>query len=144
MKKSLFLIIAVAGLLAGAGLEAKKGWGGHHGGHRGWRHRGHGFRHGGWGRHHGGRWWRRGGWGWGGGFGISVAPDYYGPDVVYIDDPYNWYFSKYPRASWDAYVAWLEANSYRFRRPWKYYYGPRYHRRWRARPRVGFGIGFGF
>lgn len=138
MKKSMLVIVAAAGLLAAAGLEAKGGHhgGGHHGG--GWGHRGghRGWRHGGWGR---------GGWGWGPGigFGISVGAPAYGPDVVYLDDPYNWYWNANPNATWDSYGAWLEANSYRLRRPWRYYYGPRFQRRWRARPSVGFGIGFG-
>ena len=140
-KKGLFIaLFALAALLAGSALEARRG--GHRGGRRGGRH----------GRHHGGRrhggWGRRGyGWGSGLGFGISFgSPGYYGrgPVVDYLDDPYEWYWNRYPRASWDAYRGWLESNSYRFRRPWRSYYGPRYHRRWRARPRVGFGVGFGF
>ncbi len=133
MKKSLLLIIVVAGLLAGFGLEARRG-GGRRGGHRGGRH--HGRRHGGWGRR-----------GWGGvGFGLSIGgPRYYdSAPVVYLDDPYDWYWNRNPRASWDSYGRWLEGNSYRIRRPWKSYYGSGYRRRWRARPRVGFGIGVGF
>lgn len=138
MKKSLLLSIAVTALLAGFGLRAVGGHG--HGGHGHGGHHGHG----GWG--HGG--WRHHGWGWGGprvGFGISVGgPGYVGTPVVdYLDDPYEWYWSRYPRTSWDAYQAWLETNAYRFRRPWSYYRGPGYYRRWKARPSIGFGIGFG-
>ena len=136
MKKSLLLIIVVAGLLASFGLEARRG-GGRRGGHRGGRH--HGRRHGGWGRR-----------GWGG-FGISIGggPGYYGgyygrpAPVVYLDDPYEAYWSRNPRASWDSYVRWLELNSYRIRGPWKRYYGGGYRRRWSARPGISFGVGFG-
>lgn len=134
MKKSLLSIVAIAGLLAtGVELQARHGGGGHHGG----GHHGGGWRHGG---HRGGH----RGWGWGPsvGFGVSLgAPAY--DEVAYIDDPYDWYWSRNPRATWDAYGAWLETNSYRLRRPWGYYHGPRYQRRWKSRPSIGFGIGFG-
>jgi len=139
MKKSLLLIIAVAGLLAGFGLEASRR-GGHRGGHRGGRRGGrhHGRRHGGWGR-------RGYGVGVGIGFPLGGGPGYYGSaPVVYLDDPYDWYWNRNPRASWDSYGRWLEGNAYRIRRPWRSYYGSGYRRRWRARPRVGFGIGVGF
>ncbi len=136
MKKSLLLILAIAGLLAGFGLEARRGGGHRGGGRRG----GHGRRHGGWGRRHGG--WGRRGWG-GVGFGLSIGgPRYYEPEMVYLDNPYDWYWNKNPRASWDSYGRWLENNSYRFRRPWRSYYGSGYRRRWRARP--GFGVSIGF
>ncbi len=131
MKKSLLLIIAVAGLLAGFGLEARRG-GGHRGGRRGGRH--HGRRHGGWGRR-----------GWGGvGFGLSIGgPRYYdSAPVAYLDNPYDYYWGRNPRANWDSYVRWLELNSYRIRGRWKRYYGGGYRRRWRARPSFGIGVSF--
>jgi hypothetical protein len=80
------------------------------------------------------------------GFGISLGgPSYYdtAPVIDYIDDPYGWYFGRYPNANWDSYGTWLRSNSGRFRRPWSYYHGPRYRRRWGARPGIGFGIGIG-
>ncbi len=129
MKKSLLLIIVVAGLLAGFGLEARRG-GGRRGGHRGGRH--HGRRHGGWGRR-----------GWGGvGFGLRIGggPGYYA-------DPLALYWRENPyETPYDEYVNWLRAK---YGDDWRRYSGRDYRRRfrshrWRARPRVGFGIGVGF
>ena len=132
MKKSLLLILAIAGLLAGFGLEARRG-----GGHRGGRRGGHGRRHGGFGRRHGG--FGRGyGWGPGIGFGISVGA----PAIDYYADPYGYYWGKYPDTDWYAYKRWLRRNRGRIRGDWRNYYGSGYRRRWRARP--GFGVSIGF
>lgn len=134
MKKSVFF--AVIALVAVAGLQAMPA-GGHRRHHGGRPHGWHGHGH------------HRHGRGWGGpgfGFGISVgSPGYYEPGpIAYIDDPYDYYWTRNPRASWDAYIRWLELNAGRFRRPWRYYYGRPYYRRWRSRPGVSFGVGFGF
>ncbi len=138
MKKQL-LLLALLALIAVPSLEARRGGGRRGGGrHHGGGHRG--GRHGGWGG-------RRHGWGGAGiGFGISVGgPRYYEPaPIAYIEDPYDHYWTNNPRANWDSYVRWLELNSGRFRRSWRSYYGRPYYRRWRRRPGVSFGVGFGF